>query len=69
MFSSPVIGYVKATFDYSIFFTEKLSLNVGLYLAGDIAKTFLFEDGNGNPGGFSSFDIGVELGFKFGPKA
>ena len=68
MFSPPVIGYVKATFDYSIFFTEKLALNVGLYLAGDIAKTEMFGDGSG-PVGFSSFDIGVELGFKFGPKA
>ena len=68
MFSSPVIGYVKATFDYSIFFTEKLALNVGLYLAGDIAKTEMFGDGSG-PVGFSSFDVGVELGFKFGPKA
>ena len=69
LFSPPVIGYVKATFDYSIFFTEKLALNVGLYLAGDIAKTILFEDGNGNALGISSFDVGVELGFKFGPKA
>ena len=68
MFSPPVIGYVKATFDYSIFFTEKLALNVGLYLAGDIAKTEMLGDGSG-PVGFSSFDIGVELGFKFGPKA
>ena len=68
MFSPPVVGYVKATFDYSIFFTEKLALNVGLYLAGDIAKTEMFSDGSG-PVGVSSFDIGVELGLKFGPKA
>ena len=66
LFSPPVIGYVKATFDYSIFFTEKLALNVGLYLAGDIAKTVLFDDVGI---GISSFDVGVELGFKFGPKA
>ena len=66
LFSPPVIGYVKATFDYSIFFTDKLALNVGLYLAGDIAKTIIFE---GEGVGISSFDIGVELGFKFGPKA
>ena len=74
MFSPPVIGYVKATFDYSIFFTEKLALNVGLYLAGDIAKISgdmgLIDLGAGGGNvGISSFDIGVELGFKFGPKA
>ena len=68
MFSPPVIGYVKATFDYSIFFTEKLALNVGLYLGGDIAKTIIWDDGSGAVG-FSSFDIGVELGLKFGPRA
>ncbi|TXJ59038.1 PorT family protein [Brachyspira aalborgi] len=69
IFAPPVIGYVKATFDYSIFFTDKLALNVGLYLAGDIAKIELFQDASGNALGISSFDIGVELGFKFGPKA
>ena len=71
MFSPPVVGYVKATFDYSIFFTEKLALNVGLYLAGDIAKLseeMGFFDVGGKVG-ISSFDVGVELGFKFGPKA
>ena len=65
-FFPAVIGYVKATFDYSIFFTDKLALNVGLYLGGDIAKITIF---GGDPLGFNSFDIGVELGFKFGPKA
>ena len=64
-FTPPVIGYVKATFDYSIFFTDKLALNVGLYLGGDIAKI----ENLGGKETFSSFDVGVELGLKFGPKA
>ena len=69
MFTPPVIGYVKATFDYSIFFTDSLAFNIGLYLGGDIAKTELLMDANGNAGTLSSFDIGVELGLKFGPRA
>ena len=69
LFSPPVIGYVKATFDYSIFFTEKLALNVGLYLGGDIAKQEVSVAGVTAKTTQSSFDVGVELGFKFGPKA
>ena len=60
-FTPPVIGYVKATFDYSIFFTDKFALNVGLYLGGDFIKMY--------GESFNCFDIGVELGLKFGPKA
>ena len=69
MFTPPVIGYVKATFDYSIFFTDRLAFNIGLYLGGDIAKQ---EVGIGDVSATSttsSFDIGVELGLKFGPRA
>ena len=70
MLTPPVIGYVKATFDYSIFFLDNLALNVGLYLGGDIAKQ---EVSVGNTSVIkatqSSFDVGVELGLKFGPKA
>ena len=66
LFTPPVIGYVKATFDYSIFFLDNLALNVGLYLGGDIAKQ---DDGLGGKITTSSFDVGVELGLKFGPKA
>ena len=69
IFTPPVIGYVKATFDYSIFFLDNLAFNIGLYLGGDIAKTELLMDANGNAGTLSSFDIGVELGLKFGPRA
>ena len=69
VFTPPVIGYVKATFDYSIFFMDNLAFNIGLYLGGDIAKIYMLPDANGNPGLLSSFDVGVELGLKFGPKA
>ena len=63
-----VIGYIKGTFDYSIFFTDNLAFNIGLYLGGDLFPT---------PAGLfssekeikSTFNIGVELGLKFGPKA
>lgn len=71
-FKTPVIGYIKATFDYSIFFTDNIAMNVGLYAGYDfgmsmseqLAPKDVFEYMN-----FSSFDIGLQLGFKFGPKA
>ncbi|WP_432632757.1 PorT family protein [Brachyspira sp.] len=66
LFSPPVIGYVKATFDYSIFFLDNLAFNIGLYLGGDIAKQ---DDGLGGKVTTSNFDVGVELGLKFGPRA
>ncbi|MCZ9840343.1 DUF2715 domain-containing protein [Brachyspira hyodysenteriae] len=71
-FKTPVIGYIKATFDYSIFFTDNIAMNVGLYAGYDfgmsmseqLAPKDVFEYMN-----FSSFDIGLQLGLKFGPKA
>lgn len=71
-FETPVIGYIKATFDYSIFFTDNMAMNVGLYAGYDfgmnmsenLAPKEVFEYMN-----FSSFDVGLQLGFKFGPKA
>ncbi|ACN82530.1 DUF2715 domain-containing protein [Brachyspira hyodysenteriae] len=71
-FKTPVIGYIKATFDYSIFFTDNIAMNVGLYAGYDfgmsmseqLAPKYVFEYMN-----FSSFDIGLQLGLKFGPKA
>ena len=59
-----IIGYIKGTFDYSIFFTYKLAMNIGLYLGYDfMPKEKLVNEQSG------SFDIGLQLGFKFGPKA
>ena len=75
-FKTPVIGYIKATFDYSIFFTDNIAMNVGLYAGYDFGmnmsdKFFESVAGTGifDSMGFSSFDIGLQLGFKFGPKA
>nr|WP_245580676.1 hypothetical protein [Brachyspira alvinipulli] len=75
-FKTPVIGYIKATFDYSIFFTDNMAMNVGLYAGYDFGmnmsdKFFESVAGTGifDSMGFSSFDVGLQLGFKFGPKA
>ncbi|MEI0604637.1 hypothetical protein R4K55_10480 [Brachyspira alvinipulli] len=75
-FKTPVIGYIKATFDYSIFFTDNMAMNVGLYAGYDFGMNMSdkFFESVGATGifdsmGFSSFDIGLQLGFKFCPKA
>ena len=64
MFSPAVIGYMKVTFDYYLFFTDNIAMNSGLYLGGDFApkqkETKI---------GTDAFDIGLQLGFRFGPKA
>ena len=64
LFSPSVIGYMKVTFDYYLFFTDNIGMNFGLYLGGDFApkqkETKI---------GCNSFDIGLQLGFRFGPKA
>lgn len=62
-----VIPYIKATFDYSFFFTSKIALNVGAYLGYDFGLA------NKNPidgeyTGIDSFDIGLQLGLRFAPK-
>ena len=55
---------MKVTFDYYLFFTDNIGMNFGLYLGGDFApKNKLFQIGGG------SFDMGLQLGFRFGPKA
>lgn len=75
-FKSLAIPYIKFTFDYSIFFTEKTAFNIGLYLGYDFGmesnlygiegaidnNRLLIDDIS-----YSSFDIGLQLGFKFGP--
>lgn len=73
IYSSSIIGYIKGTFDYSIFFTDKIAMNVGLYLGYD----FMPKTANGGLGSSSgvtgfdggTFDVGLQLGLKFGPKA
>ncbi|WP_432632117.1 PorT family protein [Brachyspira sp.] len=63
-FSPSVIGYVKATLDYSLFFTDNIAMNFGLYLGGDIGPKIKEVKIGGN-----AFDFGLQLGFRFGPKA
>ena len=64
LFSPSVIGYVKVTFDYYLFFTDNIAMNFGLYLGGDFGlkqkETKI---------GTDAFDFGLQLGFRFGPKA
>ena len=64
MFSPSVIGYVKVTFDYYLFFTDNIGMNIGLYLGGDFGPKMKEVKTGGD-----SFDIGLQLGFRFGPKA
>ena len=64
MFSPSVIGYMKVTFDYYLFFTDNIAMNFGLYLGGD----FGLKQKETKIGG-DAFDIGLQLGFRFGPKA
>ncbi|PTY40971.1 hypothetical protein [Brachyspira hampsonii] len=70
MYSTALIGYIKGTFDYSIFFTDKIAMNIGLYLGYDFMPKIATDGSVSAPfldGG--TFDIGLQLGFKFGPKA
>ena len=64
LYSPSVIGYVKVTFDYYLFFTDNIGMNFGLYLGGDFAPKM-----KETKIGADAFDIGLQLGFRFGPKA
>ena len=63
-----IIGYVKGTLGYSIFLTESFAFNIGLYLEYDIMKAQLIPIGDKKEF-YGSFDIGLELGLRFGRKA
>ena len=63
-FSPSVIGYVKVTFDYYLFFTDNIGMNFGFYLGGDFAPKVKELKIGGD-----AFDFGLQLGFRFGPKA
>ena len=69
LFSPSVIGYMKVTFDYYLFFTDNIAMNFGLYLGYDFGMKIknLTLGGNGIGGG--AFNLGLQLGFRFGPKA
>ena len=64
MFSSSVIGYMKVTFDYYLFFTDNIAMSSGLYLGVDFGPKY-----KDSKASINSFDIGLQLGFRFGPKA
>lgn len=75
-FMSSVGFYGKLTFDYSIFFTEKIAMNIGLYTGVDAIGSINTTINNTslNQGAHSeapllSYDIGLQLGFRFGPKS
>ncbi|AEM23446.1 hypothetical protein Bint_2852 [Brachyspira intermedia PWS/A] len=68
-FEVPVIGYFKMTFDYSFFFNDSMAFVLGAYLGADIGP--IWKQGEitlAKDASISSFDIGVNLGFKFGPR-
>ena len=64
LYSPSVIGYMKVTFDYYLFFTDNIGMNFGLYLGGDFAPKL-----KNTKIGTDAFDFGLQLGFRFGPKA
>lgn len=71
IFKPQVIGYIKLTFDYSIFLSDKLAVNTGIYLGYDfIPKTSLYTGMFGEPKEETSgtFDVGVQIGLRFGPQ-
>ena len=62
-----VQGYIKLTFDYSIFFGSKMALNIGAYLGYDFGlaqKNAIDNEYNS----VDSFDLGLQLGLRFAPK-
>lgn len=65
--SPAILGYVKTSLDYSIFFKYNFAFNIGLYLGYDIAKDKSL-DINGKKIYYGILDIGVELGLKYGAK-
>ena len=75
----PIISYayVKLTFDYSIFFTDKVAMNIGLYFGYDfLPNEAIIITSSGNyeqiyteiPKNYGTFNFGVQLGLRFGPK-
>lgn len=62
-----VIPYIKLTFDYSFFFTSKIALNVGAYLGYDFGLASKSPI-DGEYTGIDSFDIGLQLAFRFAPR-
>ena len=64
MYNPALIGYIKASIDYYLFFTDSIAMEFGLYLGGDFGMKAKI-----GKAGLDAFDIGLQLGFRFGPKA
>lgn len=64
-FNPPIFGYVKTSLAYSFYLTEKVALDVGLYLSYDIMQ-FINEGGKDEYGG--TLNTGIIFGVKFGGK-
>lgn len=65
MFNPPIFGYVKTSLAYSYYLTDKVALDVGLYLSYDIMQ-FINEGGKDEYGG--TLNAGIIFGLKFGGK-
>ena len=77
---NPIISYayIKLTFDYSIFFTDKVAINIGLYFGYDfLPSEEIITTSSGNyeqiytekPKNYGTLNLGFQLGLRFGPKA
>lgn len=64
-FNPPIFGYVKTSLAYSFYLTDKIALDVGLYLGYDIMQ-FVNEGGKDEYGGV--LNAGILFGVKFGGK-
>ncbi|WP_288521269.1 hypothetical protein [uncultured Brachyspira sp.] len=65
IFNPPIFGYVKTSLAYSYYITDKIALDVGLYLSYDIMQ-FINEGGKDEYGG--TLNTGIIFGVKFGGK-
>ena len=75
-------AYIKLTFDYSVFFTDRVAMNIGLYFGYDFfpdnnIRTLSLRDVNyfyyehkdtEKPRNYGTFNFGIQLGFRFGPR-
>ena len=73
LLESNVIPYLKVTFEYSIYFNDKIAFNVGAYLGYDfnvnkknIVYSSYFYDTYETK--VDTFDIGLQFGLRFAPK-
>ncbi|MEI0565143.1 hypothetical protein [Brachyspira pulli] len=63
--------YIRGTFDYSIFFKENMAINIGFYLGYDWGynwKESLDALNVLKDEAFGNLDIGLQVGYRFGPK-